>query len=137
MEDSFFTRLNTLQNQQRLALVLYTLLILWGILTFFLFPINVSVTWPVAQSLVFIVVTALAHATVFWSTNRGDRHLVYMAADSVVFLAFIGAVASYFLSPSSTGMPLVATWSMVGALLIHAHRLVLFVWGMDVYQTNM
>ena len=127
MSDSFFTRLNTLQNQQRGLLALYTLLTLWGIVTFFLFPINVSVTWPVAQSLVFIVVTALVHATVFLSTNRGDRHVVYMVADSVVFLAFIGTVASYFLSPSSTGMPLVATWSMIGALLIHAQRMVLLV----------
>ena len=118
--------------------IIYIALWGWGLATFLLIPIHSNVGWPIGLALAYNIVVAFVH---FGFIGLGaalvpdytyypvEPSWLYMITDGVMFFAFVGVVASYLLTATSSAVPLVATWTLLFALAIHLWKLYSLLWG--------
>lgn len=130
-EAPFIERVGVLPVNIGLGIV-YVLLWLSGFVTLLMIPSNPNISWPLSLALLYVVVVVIVHGLV-WVVGKvlvpGFLHYttksswLYILADCLLGLSFIGIVASYSVSSTSSTVPLFSIFFTLISFAIYTYKI--------------
>jgi hypothetical protein len=112
--------------------VVYVLLWLWGFVTLLMIPSNPNISWPLSLALIYVLVVGLVHGLV-WAVGKvlvpgfvhypTESRWLYILADCLLAVSFIGILVSYVVSSVSSTAPLFSIFFTLIGLAIYIYKL--------------
>jgi membrane-associated HD superfamily phosphohydrolase len=124
-EKSLVERLGA-TNVNAALLVLYAALVGFGLDALVLIAIFAQETWPIALATTFVLLAFVIHFTIVVGTWFGGYvafpALGYFVADFVLLICFLATLVSTVANPSSSIVPVLATFVATGALAVNVYK---------------